>query len=56
MLVMVVPVILILGQLSLWYQARPLRVGEEAVVTLKLNGGAILLARGESASRPTRWR
>jgi hypothetical protein len=39
MLVMVVPVCLILGQLSLWYQARPLRVGEEAVVTLKLNGG-----------------
>lgn len=40
MLVMAVPVCLILGQLSLWYQARPLRVGEEAVVTLKLNGTA----------------
>ncbi|MFO0841740.1 MAG: hypothetical protein U0797_04975 [Gemmataceae bacterium] len=38
MLVMAVPVCLLLGQLSLWYQARPLRVGEEAVVTLKLNG------------------
>jgi hypothetical protein len=37
-LVMAVPVCLILGQLSLWYQARPLRVGEDAVVTLKLNG------------------
>ncbi len=36
--VTLVPVILILGQLSLWYQQRPLRVGEEAVVTLKLNG------------------
>jgi uncharacterized membrane protein (DUF106 family) len=35
MLVMMVPVVLILGQLSLWYQARPLRVGEEAIVTLK---------------------
>lgn len=38
MLVMMVPVLLILGQLSLWYQSRPLRVGEEAVLTLKLNG------------------
>jgi hypothetical protein len=40
MLVMAVPVCLLLGQLGLWYQARPLRVGEEAVVTLKLNGAA----------------
>ena len=38
MLVMAVPVLLLLGQLSLWYQHRPLRVGEEAVVVLKLNG------------------
>jgi hypothetical protein len=34
--VMAVPVTLLLGQLALWYQARPLRVGEEAVVTLSL--------------------
>jgi hypothetical protein len=40
MLVMVVPVCLLLGQMSLWYEARPLRVGEEAVVTVKLNGEA----------------
>jgi hypothetical protein len=40
MLAMLVPVLLILGQLSLWYQARPLRVGEDAVVTLKLNDSA----------------
>ena len=40
MLVMAVPVTLLLGQLALWYQARPLRVGEDAVVTLKLNGDA----------------
>jgi uncharacterized membrane protein (DUF106 family) len=40
MAVMAVPVILVLGQLSLWYQQRPLRVGEEAVVTLTLNGDA----------------
>ncbi len=40
MLVMMVPVLLLLGQLSLWYQFRPLRVGEDAVVVLKLNGKA----------------
>lgn len=38
MLVMVVPVLLILGQLSLWYQSRPLAVGEQAVVMLQLAG------------------
>jgi hypothetical protein len=36
--VMIVPVTLILGQLSLWYQQRPLEVGEEAVITLALAG------------------
>jgi hypothetical protein len=40
MVVMMVPVLLLLGQLSLWYQHRPLRVGEEAVVALKLDGNA----------------
>ncbi|HVX12407.1 MAG TPA: hypothetical protein VHC22_14590 [Pirellulales bacterium] len=40
MLVMFVPVLLILGQLSLWYQARPLRVDEEAIITLKRGGDA----------------
>jgi hypothetical protein len=39
MLVMLVPVCLILGQLGLWYQARPLRVGEDTVLTLRLPGG-----------------
>jgi hypothetical protein len=38
MLVMAVPVLLLLGQLALWYQSRPLQVGEDAVLTLKLNG------------------
>ena len=38
MLVMTVPVLLLLGQLSLWYQHRPLRVGEETIVVLKLSG------------------
>jgi hypothetical protein len=40
MLVMVLPVCLILGQLGLWYQSRPLHVGEDALVTLQLNGDA----------------
>jgi hypothetical protein len=40
MAVMLVPVTLILGQLSLWYQQRPLRVGEEAVVTVALGGAS----------------
>ena len=35
---MLVPMTLLLGQLALWYQLRPLRVGEEAVVTLTLGG------------------
>jgi hypothetical protein len=37
-LTMSVPVTLLLAQLALWYQARPLRIGEDAVITLKLNG------------------
>jgi hypothetical protein len=40
MAAMVVPVTLMLGQLSLWYQQRPLAVGEEAVVTVTLAGNA----------------
>jgi hypothetical protein len=40
MLVMAVPVTLLLSQLALWYQARPLQVGEDTVITLKLNGDA----------------
>ncbi len=40
MVVMAVPVTLLLSQLALWYQARPLHVGEDAVITLKLNKNA----------------
>jgi hypothetical protein len=40
MLVMALPVTLILGQVALWYEARPLRPGEEAVITLRLGGPA----------------
>jgi uncharacterized membrane protein (DUF106 family) len=36
MLVMIVPVCLILGQMALWYQARPLQPGEEAIVMMEL--------------------
>jgi hypothetical protein len=39
MAVLCVPTCLLLSQLALWYQARPLRVGEEAVVTAHLAGG-----------------
>jgi len=37
MLVMIVPVSLLLAQMGLWYQFRPLLPGEETVVTMKLN-------------------
>ncbi|MHC4130879.1 MAG: hypothetical protein ACYSSP_05345 [Planctomycetota bacterium] len=40
MLVMIVPVCLLLGQLALWYQSRPLLNGEEALVTMKFNSNA----------------
>ena len=40
MAVMVLPVTLLLGQLSLWYDRRPLPVGEDAVVTVRLGGAA----------------
>ena len=36
MLVMILPVSLLLSQLSLFYQARPLLPGEEAIVTMQL--------------------
>jgi uncharacterized membrane protein (DUF106 family) len=38
LLIMALPVVMVLAQLALWYQFRPLRVGEDAVVTLQLNG------------------
>ena len=37
MLVMIVPISLLLAQMGLWYQSRPLLPGEETVVTVKLN-------------------
>jgi hypothetical protein len=40
MLVMLLPVCLLLAQLALWYQSRPLKVGDDAVITMKLGGKA----------------
>lgn len=37
MVVMIVPVALLLSQMGLWYQSRPLMPGEETVVTMQLN-------------------
>lgn len=38
MLVMILPFCLVLGQLGVWYQASPLDVNEQAVVTMQLSG------------------
>ena len=56
MLVMIVPVSLLLGQLGLWYQVRPLRIGEEAVVTMQLarRVPAVALARRAARTHPRR--
>jgi hypothetical protein len=37
-IVMTVPVLLLWGQMALWYQQRPLKVHEDAIMTLKLSG------------------
>jgi len=39
-LLMALPVVLLLAQLALWYQARPFRVGENAVIAVNLSGVA----------------
>lgn len=38
LLVMTVPFCLVMSQMGIWYQARPLEPGEEAVVTMQLGG------------------
>ena len=40
MLVMIVPVSLLLGQMGLWYQYKPLQPGQETIVAMQLNGPA----------------
>lgn len=48
MLVMIVPVCLLIAQLAQWYQARPLRVGEEVLVTVSASDiNNIDIVRGE---------
>lgn len=41
MLVMIVPFTLILAQMGLWYQARPLRPGEDTVLTIQVDPGQL---------------
>lgn len=56
LLLMTIPVVLLLSQLALRYQARPLRIGEEAIVSVRLLKGndkavqTIRLAEGPSIS------
>lgn len=38
MLVMFIPCVLLFGQLGLWYQSRPLKVGEQAILVLRFAG------------------
>ena len=38
LIVMIVPVCLLLGQMGLWYQFRPLQSNEEAIITMSING------------------
>jgi hypothetical protein len=40
MAVLAIPMILILGQLALWYQARPLDIGEESIMTVQFKPDA----------------
>jgi hypothetical protein len=40
MAVMAIPVTVFLGQMGLWYQERPLKVGEDTVLTVSLNQDA----------------
>lgn len=37
MMVTIVPVLLLLGQMAMWYQFRPLETGEQTMITMKLN-------------------
>jgi hypothetical protein len=53
-LVMLVPVTLLLGQMALWYQARPLRIGEDAVISLKLDDSVTATWPFEDTRGPVR--
>lgn len=49
---MLIPVTLFLGQLSLWWQVRPVHVGENVVVTLALNSDRSSAAQDVSLQTP----
>lgn len=49
---MLIPVTLLLGQLSLWWQARPLQVGENVVVTLALHSDRSSASQDVSLQTP----
>jgi hypothetical protein len=51
-LVMTIPMCLLLAQLALWYQTRPLRVGEETVVTVHFSGDVSETPEIQMASTP----
>jgi hypothetical protein len=53
MAVMSIPVTLVLTQLGLWYQARPLKVGEETLVTVTLNKDGSSWPKANLLSNPT---
>ena len=52
MLVMIVPVMLILIQLNLWFGSRPLAAGETAILKVKLAAGRSALASDISVDAP----
>lgn len=53
MLVMIVPTCLILSQLALWYQARPLEKGEQAIVTLHASENTTELEQVQLVDSPS---
>lgn len=48
MLVMIIPFTLVLAQMGLWYQARPLMLGEQTVLTIKVDPSEINNVKLES--------
>lgn len=55
MLVMIVPFVLILAHLSVWYQFRPLRIGEQVAVELRVLPSAWDSAQTAKLTAPTGW-
>jgi len=53
MLVMIMPVSLLLGQVGLWYQHRPLKPGEKATITMQLKSDDVDTSWPQVAVVPT---